>query len=854
MVAAPHAIPADELAAALGADPRRGLPQAAIAERRRTFGANVVERFASRSLWQIALHQFTSLIVILLAAAAAVAFGRGDHLEGIAIALVLLINAAIGAAIEWQAERALARLRLQAEISARVIRDGVQREIPAAEIVVGDVVILEAGRRVPADARVLSGTALEAEESALTGESTPVAKTAQRVDAGAALPDRSCMVYLGTSVAAGHGEAIVTAVGEQTELGRIGKLVRESPIERTPLEKHLAILGRRLVHVALTIGAIVAVAGILRGEPVWGMIEFGISLAVAAVPEGLPAVTTLVLALGVLRMARRHAVVRRLPAVETLGSTTVICTDKTGTLTQNCLTVAEVDAADAVWTLTVATLCSDAVVSGNEALGDPTEVAIVRAAQQRGVDVGQLRAAHPRTEERPFDHESKRMITVHRTPSNETLAALKGAPRAVLERCAMAGEERQRLMAVNHALAARAFRVIGVAERTRPADDLESGYAFLGFIAMTDPPRPGAAEAIRRALEAGVRVVMLTGDQPETGRAVAGELQLTGEKPPRVVHARELVCRDDIRELVRNTDVFARVSPAEKLRIVAALRDSGEIVAVTGDGVNDAPALRRAHIGVAMGRSGTDVARETADLVLTDDNLGTIVEAIEEGRTIYANITRFVHLLFSHNLGEVLTVVAALLTATPLPLLPLQILWINLVTDVFPAFALALEPRDERDVRRPPRAAESLLSTDFLVLVAWQGLLLAAITFGAYWWAMEQYGPGAHARSVAVSALVAVQLGHLFNCRSRIDSALTGLFRNRHVWFAALTVAALQLVAATYPPLMRVLRLVNLNTADIAVMIVCLVLPIAVVDMTKWIHRRISWNESVTNASSSQPI
>ena len=799
--------------------------------RREIFGQNVVVRDAGRSAWVIAVRQFRSIVVVLLAIAAAIGFLTRDTAEGVAIIGVLLINAVVGFIVEWRSERALESLRIQVRTTARVLRDGVQSIIDAEDLVPGDVILLDPGAHIPADARLIETMALRVEEAALTGESVPVTKSADVVSAEAPLAERTCMVFLGTTATAGRATAIVTATGDATELGKIGRLVRDVELQPTPLEQRLAALGRTLVWIVLGIGAVVAIAGVLRGDPLWEMIEVGISLAVAAVPEGLPAVTTLILSVGVLRMARRHAIVRKLPAVETLGSTTVICTDKTGTLTMNQLSVRAIDADDALELLRIGALCSDAVIESGVPVGDPTEVALVTAAMDAGIDVAALRQTHRKVLEVPFDPATRHMITVHETPGDNRLLALKGAPSVVLAMCDLTAERQRELRSRNEQLASTGLRVLAFA-RGNDDRDLSSGYTFLGFAALADPPRPAAAEAIARARDAGVRVVMLTGDQVETARAIARELRLSGDREPVVIHAGQT----DVTDLTQEADVFARITPEDKLRVVEALRAAGEIVAVTGDGVNDAPALRRADIGVAMGKTGTDAAKQTADIILTDDNLGTVVAAIEEGRTIYANIAKFVHLLFSHNLGEVVMVFTAILAGLPLPLLPLQILWMNVVTDIFPAFALALEPSQPRRMHGR-RRREDILSRSFLLLVGWQGAMLAAVALAAYVWALRAYGEGAHARTIALLALLAVQLGHTFNCRSRVASALSGLFDNLHIWAASATVIALQVFASTFTPLARLLGFTPIRPVDLVVTAICAVLPIAIVETQKAIAR-----------------
>jgi Ca2+-transporting ATPase len=881
----PYAVAAEDVVCALNGDPKLGLREPEVEARRERYGENTIQSICSRAAWRILLDQFASLVIALLGAAAVVALLTGDVLDAMAILVVLVINAFVGFATEWQAGRALDALRREAITMARVRRDGHEVTLPAAQLVPGDIVILNAGDHVPADARILEAATLRVEESALTGESTTVENSPAAVAADALLAERSSMLFLGTAIAAGHAIAIVTATGTATELGRIGRLVAEAPEESTPLKRKLDELGRRLVYLVLVIGTIVAFAGWLRGDDLWMMIEVGISLAVAAVPEALPAVTTLILALGVLRMARQQAMVRRLASVETLGSTTIICSDKTGTLTENRMTVREYHLADGRWielpahstslaaddgfarAVRVGVLCNEAafyVEANGQAcsIGDPTETALLLAADSLGVNVIHERMDYLKLDERPFDAETKRMITIHRKTNEETLALLKGAPNVVLAACssylsqhgksvALDAETRERMLLANRQMAGRALRVLALAEKrlsNNQADDIESGYTFLGFVGMIDPPRPEVAGAIQQAQEAGIRVVMLTGDQIHTAQAIARELRLCGEAEPQARHARDLeaVLPQDIAQLAMTTDVFARVSPEDKLHIVEALQKAGEIVAVTGDGVNDAPALKRADIGVAMGLRGTEVAKEAADVVLADDNFATILRAVEGGRTIYANIIRFVHLMFSKNLGTVLAIFVAIVVGWPLPLLPLQILWVNLLTDVFPALALALEPTAPGVMQRSPRSPkEALLSRPFLLLISWQGALLAAIILAAYGWALHSYGSGSHARTMALFALIGVQIGHMFNCRSRTRSAFEGIFRNPFIWGAIAIVVILQWLALYQPFLAQVLDTHKLHTTDWCVIAATIVLPVLVVESTKLVFRRLRGSKKI---------
>ena len=886
-----HALDAAVAVTELGVDPAQGLATSEVNKRRRQYGPNALQKIRPRPAWRLLVDQFASIVIALLAVAAAVAWITGDGLEAIAILVVLVINAFVGFVTEWQAGRALDALRQQTRMVTRVRREGCEATVDAEQLVPGDIIILNAGDRVPADARLLEASRLQAEESALTGESTTVDKGVAPVSVEALLAERRSMLYLGTAIAAGRAVALVVETGANTELGRVGRLVATSIKERSPLEIQLTKLGRRLVYIVLAIALVVMVTGWLRGDGLWMMVEVGISLAVAAVPEGLPAVTTLILALGVLRMARQRAIMRRLTAVETLGSTTVICADKTGTLTENRMTVREYQLADGrsvkvdagecslpgddllERALRIGVLCNEAVfrAGGSDetvTIGDPTETALLVVANALVLDVSHERAMHPKLAEQPFHSSTKRMTTLHRRTDGQHFAALKGAPAVVLEACStyatgadqvcsMDAESRARFTAANEQMADRALRVLALAVKHFDAEvdslsdeELESGYTFVGLVGMIDPPRPGVADAIQRARLAGIRTVMLTGDQLNTGRAIARELGLGGAEP-RALHARDLFGADQERlaELARTTDVFARVSPEDKLRIVEALQKAGEVVAVTGDGVNDAPALKRANIGIAMGQRGTEVAKEAADVVLADDNFATIVRAVEGGRTIYANITKFVHMMFSHNLGEVLMIFTAIAAGWALPLLPLQILWMNLVTDVFPALALAVEPASPEIMKQRPRdPARSLLSTKLVILIAWQAAMIAALALAAYMWALQIYGPGAHSRTIALLAIIGAQLGHMFNCRSRTRSAFDGLFRNPFIWIAAVIVISLQLLAVYVSPLARVLGTVRPSETDWLVVILCSVAPVLIVEVTKAVTR---WRTAATDRQAS---
>ena len=866
----PHSAHANAIVAAFGIDPARGLSASEADERLRKEGFNQLRETNANPIWRILLKQFSSIVVWLLIFAAIAAFLTESSLEGFAIVVVLLINALTGFAIEWQADRSLQSLRKATRVTARVRREGYVQTVDSAEIVRGDVVVLAAGDRVPADARLVDSASLSTNESTLTGESLAVEKSVDPVSEVAPIAEHKSMVFLGTSVLTGRAVAIVTATGSRTQLGRIGKLLEHAPERDTPLERRLADLGRRLVYIVLGIGAVVLLAGLIRGEPFWLMIEVSISLAVAAVPEGLPAVTTLILAVGLLRMARRSAIVRRLAAVETLGSTTVICTDKTGTLTENRLSAQEIFLSSGkkisvrdeigkgptkdellVRLLRVGLLCNEAAFHSidSQSVADPTEAALIAVAHQAGLEIeselNELRVI----KDLPFSPIAKKMTVAFEDRAGHSLAMLKGAPSVVLTACQtfvdreyssirLTEEIRKAFLEINENMAGRALRVLAFADKRLASngEDLDGGYAFLGFVAMADPPRRGAADAIRKAKAAGIRVVMLTGDQMLTANAIARQLGLSDDHDIVALHSRDLTEADESRytELARQAHVFARVTPEDKLKIVKALQRDGEIVAVTGDGVNDAPALKQADIGIAFGERGTDVAKEASDIVLTDDNFSTIVNAIENGRTIYANIVRFVHLMFSQNLGEIVVILGAFIVGLPLPLFPLQILWLNLVTDVFPALALAMEPSTPATMRRKPRPpTETLLSARFMTLIAWQGAMLALIALSAYFWALRSYGEGDHARTIALFSLVAVQLGHLFNCRSQTLTTFRRFFSNPYMFLAVAIVVVLQLIALWYAPLSHILGLSMLSLQDLAAIGITFLLPITVVEIFK---------------------
>jgi Ca2+-transporting ATPase len=840
-----HALSPSEVLAGQGVCPDVGLAEAEARRRLARDGPNAIAARRKVGAFAVLLHQFRSPVVYLLAAAAALALYFGEWGEGGAIAVVLAINALIGFLTEIKAARSIEALRALGTHSARVRRDGHIRMVAAEELVAGDIVLLEGGDAVAADLRIIAASNLAADESTLTGESVAVDKTTEPVAADARPADRLSMLYKGTLVTRGSGVGVVVATGAETELGRISRLVQAAEPERSPLERRLARLSGQLVWATLALVALLAGVGMATGKSAFLMVETAIALAVAAIPEGLPIVATLALARGMWRMARRHALIERLSAVETLGATTVILADKTGTLTENRMTVrrlwvssGEIEVGSSAEPgvaaqpsglgddpqlrrlLETAVLCNDATLGrvAAEDSGDPMELALLRAARLAGLERSALPLGAP-VRKHAFDAATKMMATVHREDDHFHFA-IKGAPEAVLaasRRIASDGgdaamDEAMRAQWLDRVaeLGHHGLRVLACAVGSSTSGDAApfEALTFVGLIGLEDPARADVPHAIRDCREAGIRVVMLTGDHAVTARSIGRAVGL-GEASPHVVEGTELARLSDAGELF-GVDIFARVSPAEKLALVRAYQSAGAVVAMTGDGVNDAPALRQADIGVAMGLRGTDVARESAAMILLDDAFPTIVMAIREGRVIFGNIRRFVAYLLSCNLSEVLIVGLAVLSSLPLPILPLQILYLNLVTDVFPAFALAMG-EGERDVlKQPPRdPAEPILGRAQWIAIVAHGIALTAGTFGALivsrlWLDLDDRS----LVTVTFLTLAFAQLWHVFDMRdpgsSMVRNEVTG---NPWIWGALLLCSALLVAPIYLPPLAHVLHL-----------------------------------------------
>jgi len=892
-----HALPVSEVLARLGTDPARGLCATVARSRLAHWGRNELPSAAPIARWRRLLAQFNSPLVLLLLAACAISLGvwwfeGAAHVpyEALAILAIVVANAVLGFVQEERAGRAVAALRKMTAALALVIRDGERQSVPAAEVVPGDLLLVEEGTRIAADARVIRSVSLQTAEAALTGESSPVEKIVDPIAAGAALPDRANMIFSGTAATYGHGLAVVTATGPDAEIGRVAALLAATESPPTPLQRQLDKVGKVLGAVVIAIAVIVAATTLVTQQiftpaALVGVLLFAIALAVAAVPEGLGAVTTVVLSLGMQRMAKRNAIVRTLAAVETLGSATVICTDKTGTLTRNEMTLRALVTAtgeirfsgtgyapeggleagdrhlaegalrrEAEWALTAGELCNNAAVVERggrwTVLGDPSEGALKVAATKAGLDPARLKARFARIGEVPFSSERKLMSTAHADSeqADRVLLMTKGAPDVLLARCthersgdaesALSAARRAEIQASIDRLAGQALRTMGLAYRvlpaaTRPHAEAEQELVWLGVAGMIDPPRPEAVAAVRAAHDAGVRVVMITGDHPATAVAVARELDIARPDERALVGSEFARMSDaDLAVAAAHTNVYARVSPEHKLAIVRALHARGEIVAVTGDGVNDAPALKAADIGIAMGITGTDVAKESADIVLADDNFASIVSAIEEGRAIYANIQKFLRYLLSANLGEVLVmffgvVLAGLLglaagrgEALVLPLVATQILWINLVTDSFPALAVGVDPPDAGLMRRAPRDPRAGVITPRM----WCGIALAAAVIGAGTLLtldaglpgglIAGSGPVEYARTLAFNTLVAYELYDVFGARYDEESVVRGLFRNAWLWLAVAAGLGLQAAVIYLPALQRAFGTVALGAGD----------------------------------------
>lgn len=853
----------------------QGLSLETAQQRLDTIGPNKLNEKPPLTFFQRFIAQMKDVMIGILLAAAAVSLGlsiyhalngqEADWIEPIVIVLIILINAFLGIFQESKAEAALQALKHMSAPMARIVRGGAVTSLPSSELVPGDVILLEAGDFVPADGRLTQSASLKCDESALTGESVPAEKNADvLVPDESPLGDRINMVYSGCAVSYGRGTAVVVETGMKTEMGRIATMLEDEGSDVTPLQLKLAQLGKYLGFLALGICAIIFVIGLIEKLPILDMFMTAVSLAVAAIPEGLPAIVTIVLAIGVQRMVAKNAIIRRLPAVETLGSASVICSDKTGTLTQNRMTLvraytdAQIESLDQTLTpktmelIKFATLCTDGrveIIDGNEKhIGDPTETAIVACALKNGMLKEDLEKEYPRIGELPFDSDRKLMTTVNQM-DNKYYVIVKGAPDILLQRCT-SGDVESAAQA-NECMGRDALRVLALSYKIleqAPAqyssEELENGLTFAGLVGMIDPPRPEVIQSIKECYHAGIQTIMITGDHVITASAIAKQLGILRNDSQAVTGTQLAAMSDaELSANIRNYHVYARVTPSDKIRIVKAWQSMGDVVAMTGDGVNDAPALKAAEIGCAMGITGTDVAKGAADMTLTDDNFSTIVTAVKEGRGIYDNIRKAVHFLLSCNLGEIVTVFVAMLLWRESPLLPIQLLWVNLVTDSLPALALGMEPVEFDVMNRKPRAKdESIFAHGVGIMAVLQGMMIGILTLIAYYVGTRTTIANAGiplGETMALAVLAISQLVHAFNIRSNHSLFKVGLFSNKYMLWAFLGALLLMLFVLCIPFMQMVFEVIPMNMLEWIIVIGLSIVPLIVMECAKAIFAGI---------------
>ncbi|MDT8442953.1 MAG: cation-transporting P-type ATPase [Desulfuromonadales bacterium] len=860
----PWSVDINEVRKALQVDIEAGLSEEQASRRLKSCGPNRLKESKPRSMWQILIDQFASLIVGLLGVAAITAVVFGRWVEGVAIAIALVINAVIGFFTELKATRSMEALHRLGSTEAKVYRQGQIKVLPAPKIVPGDLVSLEAGDLVPADLRVSEANNLQVDEAALTGESLPITKQVEAVSTEASLAERTSMLYKGTAVTSGSGAGVAVATGMQTELGRIATLAEDVGEKFTPLERRLERLGRRLVWATLAVGILVTVAGLIGGKHWLLVLETAIAMAVAAVPEGLPIVATIALARGMWRMAHRNALINRLSAVETLGATNIICTDKTGTLTENRMHLQRLELASGTFALDeedfdlqkhdllrrvleTGVLCNNSSLDqeGGDAVGDPLEVALLKAAAAHDLHRDQLLGQLPEVREEAFDPDTLMMATFHQSEESYRIA-VKGAPEAVLDSCSAIAEKegdvelsdalRQDWQERNQQLAKNGFRVLALADKAGNSaeDDPYQGLTLLGLAGLWDPPRKEISDTLEQCRQAGIRVIMVTGDHPATALAVAHAVGLNGDSST-VMTGDDLKKPEDLTEEQRRkllkASIFARVSPEQKLHLINLHQGTGAIVAMTGDGVNDAPALQQADIGVAMGKRGTQVAREAADMVLQDDRFATIITAIYHGRVIFSNIRKFIFFLLSGNVSEILIITLAALVNAPLPLLPLQILYLNLIGDVFPALALGVGEGDRSVMQQPPRDPdEPVLPRGYWLAIIGYAVVIATVVLCGFAMAIIYFGM-ARDQAVTVSflSLSLARLCHVFNMRDRESGLFCNeITRNPFIWGALVFCLGLLAIALYLPGLREILSLTAPGAAGWGIILVVGVLPLLV--------------------------
>ena len=844
----------EEVIKKLKTNPKNGLNEEDVVFRRNKYGKNKLDDKPKESLLVKFLKQFNDFMIIILIIASIISAGisyfqgENDYIDSIIIIAIVILNALMGVVQEAKAEKSIEALQEMTPLKAKVIREGITKEINAEEIVPGDIIILEAGNYVPADCRLLESHNLKIEESSLTGETEPVLKDANMIAKNdVSLGDMLNMGFMASIVVNGHGKAVVTETGMNTKVGKIANMIIENESPETPIQRKLGQVGKTLGIVCLAICVIIFIIGMVKNIDPIEMFMTSVGLAVAAIPEGLPAIVTIVLSIGVTKMAKNNSIIRKLPAVETLGSSKVICSDKTGTLTKNQMTVVEINAKDKELATKLSAMCTDCDITYEKGeikiRGEPTEIALVQKAIDMNYNKLDLYKKMPRVEELPFDSNRKMMTTIHKE-NNGYLVITKGAPDVLLNKCNVTIGEKQRIERQNEKMAKKALRVIAVAYKKiatlpkgRDLERIENSLNFVGLIGMIDPPREGVKEAVRTCKRAGIKTVMITGDHILTAKAIAKELDILGPTD-KAMTGKELdnITQDELEKKIKDYSVFARVTPEHKVRIVKAWQSTGAVVAMTGDGVNDSPALKNADIGIAMGKNGTDVAKSASDMILADDNFVTIVKAVKQGRNIYDNIKKAIHFLIATNIGEIVTIFMGLVLGLKSPLLAIQLLWINLVTDSLPAIALGLEPPEKNIMNRMPVDKKKGLFADGLwnkIIV--EGTMIGMLTLIAFSIGNKYYGLEV-ARTMAFVSLGMLELVHSFNIKSEKSIFKVGIFENKFLIGSFILGVFIQTIVVIVPTFANIFSLVPLNKIQWLITLFISFMPIPIVELQKKIN------------------
>ena len=841
----------EEVKEKLHTDLKKGLKDSEIITRREKYGKNELDNNKKEGIIIKFLKQFNDFMIIILIMASIVSAGisyyqgQNDYIDSIIIIVIVVLNAIMGVLQEAKAEKSIESLKKMTPQKTRVIRENKEIQINSSELVVGDLIILEAGNSVPADCRILESYNLKAEESSLTGETIPVEKSSEGIcEKNKPLGDIFNMLFMGSTIVNGHAKAVVTNVGMDTKVGKIANMIIQNESPETPIQKKLNQVGKILGLVCLLICLVIFIIGIIKKIPPMEMFMTSVGLAVAAIPEGLPAIVTIMLSIGVTKMSKKNSIVRKLPAVETLGSSSVICSDKTGTLTQNKMKVVEIKAENPDFAMELATMCTDSKIESNngkvEVVGEPTENAIVEIAYKNKKDKKQLYKEMPRIDEIPFDSNRKMMTTVHKLKDGKYRIITKGAPDILLNRCI--GISKEKVIKENERMANKALRVIAIAYKdidNKPnSKEIENNLNFVGLIGMIDPPREGVKEAVQTCKKAGIKTVMITGDHIATAKAIAKKIGIL-EKNNRAITGKELdkINQNTLEKEIEEFSVFARVTPEHKVRIVKAWQKRGAVVAMTGDGVNDSPALKSADIGIAMGKGGTDVAKNASDMILVDDNFVTIVEAVKQGRNIYDNIRKAIHFLIATNIGEIVTIFMGLVLGLKSPLLAIQLLWINLVTDSLPAIAIGLEP-PEKDImeRKPIDAKKGVFADGLWGKIILEGIMIGMLTLIAFSIGNKYYGLEV-GRTMAFISMGMLELIHSFNIKSEKSIFKVGILENKYLIGSFIIGIFIQVIVAIIPAFANVFELTNLSMEQWIITCIISILPIPFMELQKLVNR-----------------